>query len=164
MSKNIPIDRVDEYIGDHYDALLHACVLECDARLKLATPVDTGRLRNAWTIGENTTPGSKPDGVTSDRQAPKVVTDASTQSVRINRTTQKYSGYTAGQEKMGNQYIIANNMEYAEPVAYGTNLPRSWGGTYRSKQNAVPGYPELIAKGMERWLQREWDRMAERDR
>ena len=164
MSKNIPIDRVDEYIGDHYDALLHACVLECDARLKLATPVDTGRLRNAWTIGENTTPGSKPDGFTGDKQSPRVVADASTRAVKINRTTQKYSGYTAGQEKMGNQYIIANNMEYAEPVAYGTNLPRSWGGTYRSKQNAVPGYPELIAKGMERWLQREWDRMAERDR
>ncbi len=160
----VPPEKIPQYIGNHFDKLLHACVLECDARLKLATPVDTGRLRNAWTIGENTTPGSKPDGVTSDRQAPKVVADASTQSVRINRTTQKYSGYTAGQEKVGNQYIIANNMEYAEPVAYGTNLPRSWGGTYRSKQNAVPGYPELIAKGMEQWLQREWDRMAERDR
>lgn len=161
---NVPPKKIPQYIGDHFNELLHACVLECDARLKLATPVDTGRLRNNWQIGENMTPSSSFVDATSDNQEPRVISDARTQAVRINRTTQKYSGYAAGREKVGNQYIIANNVVYAEPVAYGTNLPRSWGGIYRSKQKAVAGYPDLIAKSMERWLQREWDRMAERDR
>jgi len=43
---------------------------------------------------------------------------------------------------------VSTNVEYAEPVAYGTNLPPSWGGQYRIKpgQNTIKGYPELIAK------------------
>ena len=60
------------------------------------------------------------------------------------------------------QYFISNNVTYAEPIAYGTGLPRSWGGKYRSIQT-TPGYPDLIAKTMERWLEREWKRMTVRD-
>ena len=41
---------------------------------------------------------------------------------------------------------VFTNVEYAEPVAYGTNLPPSWGGQYRTRQKTVPGFPELIAK------------------
>ena len=41
---------------------------------------------------------------------------------------------------------IINNLAYAEPVCFGTNLPPSWGGKYRTRQGTVPGFPELIAK------------------
>jgi hypothetical protein len=41
---------------------------------------------------------------------------------------------------------ITNNLPYAEPVCFGTNLPPSWGGRYRTRQKTVPGFPELIAK------------------
>ena len=41
---------------------------------------------------------------------------------------------------------IRNNMEYAEPVLYGNNLPESWGGKYRTRQGVVPGFPDLIGK------------------
>ena len=41
---------------------------------------------------------------------------------------------------------ILNNMEYAEPVAYGTSLAPSWNGQYRTRQNTIKGYPELIGK------------------
>lgn len=41
---------------------------------------------------------------------------------------------------------VFNNLEYAEPVIDGKNLPRSWGGEYRTKQGTVPGYPDSIAK------------------
>jgi hypothetical protein len=41
---------------------------------------------------------------------------------------------------------IRNNMEYAEPVLYGNNLPESWGGEYRTRQGTVPGFPDLIGK------------------
>ena len=37
-------------------------------------------------------------------------------------------------------------VEYAEPVIYGTALPPSWGGRFRTKQNTIKGFPELQAK------------------
>ena len=41
---------------------------------------------------------------------------------------------------------IINRMEYAEPVIYGTSLPPSWQGRYRTRQNTIKGFPELQAK------------------
>jgi len=41
---------------------------------------------------------------------------------------------------------IINNIEYAEPVIYGTFLPPSWGGRFRTRQNTIKGFPELQAK------------------
>ena len=41
---------------------------------------------------------------------------------------------------------IINNVEYAEPVIYGTSLPPSWGGRFRTRQNTIKGFPELQAK------------------
>ena len=42
------------------------------------------------------------------------------------------------------QATITNNVEYAEPVCFGTNLPPSWKGVPRS--SPPPGFPELIGK------------------
>ena len=47
---------------------------------------------------------------------------------------------------------VSTNVEYAEPVAYGTNLPPSWGGRYRTRQNTIKGYPELVAKQLEQYI------------
>lgn len=47
---------------------------------------------------------------------------------------------------------VFTNVEYAEPVAYGTNLPPSWGGRYRTRQQTIKGYPELIAKQLEQYI------------
>ena len=41
---------------------------------------------------------------------------------------------------------IINNVEYAEPVNYGTSLPPSWQGKYRTRKNTIKGFPELQAK------------------
>jgi len=43
---------------------------------------------------------------------------------------------------------VFTNVEYAEPVAYGTSLPPSWGGQFRTGegQTTIKGYPELIGK------------------
>lgn len=41
---------------------------------------------------------------------------------------------------------ITNNMDYAEPVLYGNNLPPSWKGKYRTRQGTVAGFPDLIGK------------------
>ena len=53
---------------------------------------------------------------------------------------------------------VFTNVEYAEPVAYGTNLPPSWGGQYRTRQNTIKGYPELIAKQLEQFIADEFRR------
>jgi hypothetical protein len=43
---------------------------------------------------------------------------------------------------------IQNNLPYAEPVVYGNNLPPSWRGVYRTRQNppTIPGYPDILGK------------------
>tara|TARA_A100001515_G_scaffold121263_1_gene104445 strand:- start:335 stop:694 length:360 start_codon:yes stop_codon:yes gene_type:complete len=41
---------------------------------------------------------------------------------------------------------IINRMEYAEPVIYGTSLPPSWGGKFRTRKQTIKGFPELQAK------------------
>jgi len=47
---------------------------------------------------------------------------------------------------------IINIKDYAEPVCYGTNLPPSWRGQYKTRQNTKAGFPELIAKELETWM------------
>ena len=47
---------------------------------------------------------------------------------------------------------VSTNVEYAEPIAYGTNLPTTWGGRYRTRQNTIKGYPELVAKQLEQYI------------
>ena len=51
---------------------------------------------------------------------------------------------------------VFTNVEYAEPVAYGTNLPPSWGGRYRTRQQTIKGYPELVAKQLEQFIANEF--------
>jgi hypothetical protein len=41
---------------------------------------------------------------------------------------------------------IINNVEYAEPVIYGTALSPSWKGRYRTRKQTIKGFPELQAK------------------
>ena len=53
---------------------------------------------------------------------------------------------------------VTNNVVYAEPVCFGVNKPRSWGGVYRTKQNTVEGFPELIGKELEIYINRQFGR------
>jgi|TARA_Y100000015_G_scaffold6955_1_gene6469 hypothetical protein len=39
---------------------------------------------------------------------------------------------------------VFNNLDYAEPVITGENLPRSWGDKYRTKQGTEVNYHESI--------------------
>ena len=48
--------------------------------------------------------------------------------------------------------LITNNVVYAEPVCFGVNLPPSWRGRYRTRQNTVAGFPELIGKELEQYV------------
>ena len=53
---------------------------------------------------------------------------------------------------------VSNNVVYAEPVCFGTNLPPSWGGKYRKKQKTVAGFPALIGKELEIYINRQFGR------
>lgn len=57
------------------------------------------------------------------------------------------------------QGTIINNVVYAEPVCFGQNLPPSWGGTYRTRQKTVAGFPELIGKELEEYARREYEKI-----
>ena len=54
--------------------------------------------------------------------------------------------------------LITNNVVYAEPVCYGVNKPPSWGGVYRTRQNTVEGFPELIGKELQQYVRRQFGR------
>ena len=54
--------------------------------------------------------------------------------------------------------VVSTNVEYAEPVAFGTNLPPSWQGQYRTRQQTIKGYPELISKQIQAHIQDKFGR------
>ena len=45
---------------------------------------------------------------------------------------------------------IFNSEIYAEPVMYGTNLPPSWKGKWRTRVGAIKGFPDLLGKEVAR--------------
>ena len=53
------------------------------------------------------------------------------------------------------QGTVTNNVVYAEPVCFGVNLPPSWGGVYRTRQDTVAGFPELIGKELEQYVMKQ---------
>lgn len=130
------LDEIGPLLEEFANDILNASILETDSRIKEASPVDTGRFRNSWMIGENSEAGQPvPPGDYGDDIPPPVA---------IN--------FTLGDAQIGNVYSIHNNLEYAEPVAYGTNLPPSWGGQYRTKQSVKPGFPDEVAKEMQAFV------------
>ncbi len=102
MARTIKIEDIGKYASNNVEKLLRAAVLETDSLLKQASPVDTGRFRASWQVGENAAPG----GI-----APPGNYGTTPPLTRI--------GY--GQERMGNVYSVHNNLPYAEPLANGSS-------------------------------------------
>ena len=146
MARRITLAQIGDYSRDKYEKLLRAVVFETDKQLKEGSPVDTGRLRLSWSIGENNTPGYDP--------GPQSAIPDITPPRRLNY----------GTERAGNVYHIHTNMEYALPVLYGESLPPSWNGSWRSKKNQiVKGYPDLVARNMTAWAKRVADQIGRQD-
>ena len=109
MAREIKVGDIGNYAEQQFEKLLRVAVLETDSRLKQASPVDTGRFRVSWQVGENAAPGGeKPAGTYSGIP-------------QIDRI-----GYQ--QEKLGNVYSVHNNLPYAEPLANGSSkqAPAGW--------------------------------------
>jgi hypothetical protein len=109
MSRAIRLGDIGDYASQQMEKLLRVAVLETDARLKAASPVDTGRFRVSWQVGENAAPGGqKPEGTYSGTPP-------------LDRI-----GYS--REQLGNVYSVHNNLPYAEPLANGSSkkAPAGW--------------------------------------
>tara|TARA_Y100000361_G_scaffold103994_1_gene93703 strand:+ start:563 stop:1042 length:480 start_codon:yes stop_codon:yes gene_type:complete len=135
--RELGFDDVEDYLEQLGNFYAQSTVLEADARLKEATPSTTGRLRVGWQIGENAISRSSPD--------PGEYPEAQGQGI----PEMKGINYQPGTETIGNVYNIHNAVEYAEPVCMGTGLPASWGGSFKTRQGTVPGFPDLIAKELQ---------------
>jgi len=102
MARNIKITEIGDYANNQMEKLLRAAVLETDSLLKQASPVDTGRFRASWQVGENSAPG----GI---------------------KASGNYTGIPAldrigySQERLGNIYSVHNNLPYAESLANGSS-------------------------------------------
>ena len=98
MARRIKIGEIGNFCEGQMNQLLRVVVLETDQQVKTQSPVDTGRFRSSWAIGENAT--GNYDAGTGGSLAP----------VGIN--------YTPGTERVGNTYHVHNSLPYAERLAY----------------------------------------------
>ena len=131
MARTIRVGEIGDYAERQFNLLIKAAVLTADQRLKLASPVDTGRFRASWAIGQNAAPfPGVPDGSYPTAPPPNAV------------------NYQLGTEKAGNVYSIHNYLVYADPLARG-----------HSKQ-APDGWVDGIAKDIQTWVDSEADRIG----
>lgn len=131
MAGTIRVGDIGKYAEGQFNKLITAAVLTADQRLKLASPVDTGRFRASWAIGQNAAPfEGQGEGQYANNPPPNAV------------------NYSLGNERVGNVYSIHNNLIYAEPLAKG-----------RSKQ-APDGWVDGIAKDIQTYVNTEADRIG----
>jgi len=131
MARQIRIGEIGDYAERQLNLLVKAAVLTADQRLKLASPVDTGRFRASWAIGENAAPSNgEPEGEYANALPPNAV------------------NYQLGNEKIGNVYSIHNNLIYAEPLANGHSV------------QAPSGWVDSIAKDIQTYVNAEADRIG----
>jgi hypothetical protein len=129
MAGRIPLAQIGNYIEGKMEQLLRSVVLDVDTRCKLESPVDTGRFRMSWQVGENATgfydagPQQPATGAFKNQSKPPKSPEA---------TGLRKMNYN--KETLGNVYSVHNNLPYAEPLANGTS------------NQAPAGWVQLIAK------------------
>jgi len=115
MARTIRVGDIGDYCNQQMEKLLRAAVLETDSLLKQASPVDTGRFRASWQVGENAA-GSYDAG---PQQSPSNPGRDKTSAPAAPMYPLRKMNYQ--QERMGNVYSVHNNLPYAEPLARGTS-------------------------------------------
>jgi hypothetical protein len=128
----IRVDQIGDYVQNRLEALLRAAVLETDSLLKQASPVDTGRFRASWQVGENAA-GSYDAGPQQD--ATGAFKDQSKPPGKPAPGPLRKMNYD--KETVGNVYSVHNNLPYAEPLANG------------SSKQASPGWVQGVAKDVQ---------------
>ncbi len=142
--KKIPVELIGHEMESHLQKLLQALVLEADKRCKLGSPVDTGRFRSNWMIGEDDTSGPDflPDGKYWDQKNPGAESVAA-------KLPPKGTNYKPdGGEKIGSLYNVHNNLPYAERLGY-----EGW-----SSQNPGP-WVDVITKELQDWVYSSYEKI-----
>ena len=145
MARQIRVDQIDDFFEELVVDLVQATTLEWTRRVKKATPVfsldnypDLDSLPDFFTL---------PNGQVVPFR--KALLDHGAGGVLRGAWQTKIKKF---------QGEVTNNLPYAEPVCFGVNLPPSWGGQYRTRQNTVAGFPELIGKELEQYVLRQFRR------
>jgi hypothetical protein len=140
MARTIRVGDIGDYCNQQMEKLLRAAVLDTDSLLKAASPVDTGRFRASWQVGENSALGGrKPDGSYNKSE----IDERTAQGIiPIDRV-----GY--GEEKIGNVYSVHNNLPYAEPLANGSSK-QAPGGWVQGAAKDVQGRVRIAAARISR--------------
>ena len=147
MARQITILQIPEVMEEAVETLVAATTLEWTARVKKATPVfsldnypDLDSIPNFFTLPNGQVVPFKK--ALLDRGTGSELREAWQTDIK------KFKG------------TISNIKPYAEPVCYGTNLPPSWGGQYRTRQNTHAGFLELIAKELQTWADGEYRKIV----
>ena len=145
MAREINLTDIGNHFGEKVQTVVRKATFQAEADLKQFTPV--------FSLDNYTDLDSIPNFFTlpSGQVVPfkKALLDRGTGG-QLRESWQRKIGKFQGE--------VFTTVEYAEPVAYGTNLPPSWGGRYRTRQQTIKGYPELIAKQLERFIADEFRR------
>jgi hypothetical protein len=142
MARAIRVGDIGDYASQQMEKLLRVAVLETDSRLKQASPVDTGRFRVSWQVGENAA-GSYDGG---PQQEPSNADRSKTSPPGGLIVPLRKMNYQ--QEKLGNVYSVHNNLPYAEPLANG------------SSKQAPAGWVQGIAKDIQGFVRVKADRIG----
>ena len=131
MARNIKITEIDQHVKRKYEKLITAAVAETYKSLVQKSPVDVGRFRASWAVGQNEAsfPG-EPAGKGS-YPAP-------------NPNQPRKIGYQ--KERIGNVYNVYNNLPYAE------KLETASLGKGSSTQTNGPGWMRATAKRVQRLI------------
>jgi len=163
VARRINLSQIGSFSTEKYEQLLRETVMETSRRLKEESPVDLGRFRLSWAVGENSSPfPGMPPGDYRGTPVPE-------EPRRV--------GYQV--ERAGRVYSIHNNLPYAEKLANGRagsglkkekrynpfrevdNWASPGGGS--SHQTNGPGWIDLIAREMIAWVKQEADRIGRQD-
>jgi hypothetical protein len=121
------------------EKLIRSAVTDTDTLLKSASPVDTGRFRASWQVGENATgtydagPQQEATGAYKDQtEPPEKPTPPALRRMNYSK------------ERPGNIYSVHNNLPYAERLATAsTKDGRAW------SNQANAGWVQGIAKDVQ---------------
>ena len=139
MARTIRVGDIGDYANNQMEKLLRAAVLETDSLLKQASPVDTGRFRASWQVGENAAgaydagPQQSPSNPGRDKTNPPAGPAFPLRKMNYQ------------QERIGNVYSVHNNLPYAEPLANGSSKQARPGGWVQGVAKDVQGRVRIAA-------------------
>ena len=132
MARVIQLGDIGDYANTQMEKLIRSAVTDTDTLLKSASPVDTGRFRASWQVGENAA-GAYDAG--PQQEATGAYKDQTEPPGKPTPPALRRMNYS--KERPGNIYSVHNNLPYAEPLANG------------SSKQANAGWVQGIAKDVQ---------------